>query len=263
MADASEALRWITEGQQTHLSKADLDSGESTGGTRTPLSSWGSECELDVSQCLEQTPAFTVRNTFIEVVEDLEKPRQRQRRTRSCPPAPSAIDDGCEMEDRCPGVAVEPTTNRAAGHGVAVEPATGRARNSRPVVLLEPATNWGPNSNRTPDADADGQPLMVLELASAIERDLPSVGSAFHAAGTCKPCAFVHRKGCSTGKACQFCHLCDPSSSRRRKKAWRDFSRACTTAARDSGASWVRWEPATGGWAAVRAAPTTVFVPPR
>merc|ERR1712039_300138 len=40
--------------------------------------------------------------------------------------------------------------------------------------------------------------------------ELPSTGSAGHAAGHCKPCAFVHTKGCENGLACQFCHLCGP-----------------------------------------------------
>lgn len=47
---------------------------------------------------------------------------------------------------------------------------------------------------------------------------MPTVGSLTHGSGTCKPCAFVHSKGCSTGVSCQFCHLCSKDERKRRKK---------------------------------------------
>lgn len=46
----------------------------------------------------------------------------------------------------------------------------------------------------------------------------PSVGSAPHHLGLCKPCNFVHRNRCSSGAACKFCHLCGPEECQRRKK---------------------------------------------
>merc|ERR1719296_404119 len=48
--------------------------------------------------------------------------------------------------------------------------------------------------------------------------DLPSVGSATHSKGTCRPCAFLHTKGCENGLACTFCHLCEPGERKRRQK---------------------------------------------
>lgn len=54
--------------------------------------------------------------------------------------------------------------------------------------------------------------------------ELPTVGSAQHHAGQCKPCAFYWKdSGCSNGVQCHFCHLCDEKEKRRRakeKKAW-------------------------------------------
>lgn len=47
---------------------------------------------------------------------------------------------------------------------------------------------------------------------------LPSPGSAGHGTGTCKPCAFLHTKGCANGTNCEFCHLCDPEEKKRRKR---------------------------------------------
>lgn len=64
---------------------------------------------------------------------------------------------------------------------------------------------------------------VVLSLASALPNEatkleeVPTVGSAGHWNGTCKPCAFMVR-GCTSGESCPFCHLCDPSEKKRRKK---------------------------------------------
>jgi len=48
--------------------------------------------------------------------------------------------------------------------------------------------------------------------------ELPSMGSRDHAAGCCRPCAFLHTKGCENGLACKFCHLCGPEIRRRRRQ---------------------------------------------
>lgn len=60
--------------------------------------------------------------------------------------------------------------------------------------------------------------------------ELPSLGSAGHAAGSCKPCAFMHTRGCSSGPACKFCHLCGPEEVKLRRKQkiqqLREISRA-------------------------------------
>merc|ERR1719265_595626 len=64
----------------------------------------------------------------------------------------------------------------------------------------------------------------VLRLADALPEpvlgspELPSIGSAGHRIGTCKPCAFFHSKGCSNGTECIFCHLCSHGEKKRRLK---------------------------------------------
>lgn len=50
------------------------------------------------------------------------------------------------------------------------------------------------------------------------KNELPSVGSAGHAFGTCKPCGFFYAKGCLNGATCSFCHLCDRGEKKRRQK---------------------------------------------
>jgi len=74
---------------------------------------------------------------------------------------------------------------------------------------------------------------VVLELASNLDAphgfgsldvptlgvDMPTIGSAQHYAGECKPCAFFWKpSGCSNGVQCTYCHLCDPSERKRRQK---------------------------------------------
>lgn len=48
---------------------------------------------------------------------------------------------------------------------------------------------------------------------------LPSLGSAGHDIGECRPCAFIHKqRGCSLAAGCPFCHLCGAGEKRRRQK---------------------------------------------
>lgn len=55
---------------------------------------------------------------------------------------------------------------------------------------------------------------------------LLSEGSAEHSLGTCKPCAFVHARGCANGTTCTYCHLCEPGEKKRRMKEKRELLRA-------------------------------------
>jgi len=52
-----------------------------------------------------------------------------------------------------------------------------------------------------------------------------SIGSAGHYDGTCKPCYFVSRSGCTKGKDCRYCHLPHSKSSRRPKPCKRSRER--------------------------------------
>jgi len=61
--------------------------------------------------------------------------------------------------------------------------------------------------------------------------ELPTLGSAGHHMGGCKPCAFAHTKGCENGINCNFCHLCEPGEKKRRQKR-RMMTVACQVEAR-------------------------------
>lgn len=68
-----------------------------------------------------------------------------------------------------------------------------------------------------------GKKVVIAPAPGPISADLSSLGSVGHEQGTCKPCAFLHSKGCTSGKNCQFCHLCDSGEKKRRQKDKRAF----------------------------------------
>jgi hypothetical protein len=53
---------------------------------------------------------------------------------------------------------------------------------------------------------------------STTNMPLPSVGSANHGIGSCSPCGFIHKGGCTIGIECTFCHLCLPGSIELKRK---------------------------------------------
>lgn len=65
---------------------------------------------------------------------------------------------------------------------------------------------------------------LVLRLDEVLKEpelgtpELPTVGSAAHRFGNCKPCAFVHTKGCENGAECPYCHICRPGEKKRRQR---------------------------------------------
>lgn len=98
-------------------------------------------------------------------------------------------------------------------------------------LLEQPVLPPPPRSAVTMAAEArllrKSPTVTEMELGS---QKLPTVGSASHRYGACKPCAFVHTKGCANGVRCPFCHLCAPDERRRRKdekKRQRRDARRC------------------------------------
>lgn len=208
-----------------------VDGCETASGSRTPTSvssDWTDKSPLPATP----SQGLIVRNTFIETVEGSEEGPAR-RRSRSCPHSPVCVDSAYS------------TVSGAAERLLADIPKL----RSTPDFQI-PAT---PEDN-TPflsEAEHDEVPTLTLPLmvgsaclgeacidplARAASREaakppptaeqlcppgMPSIGSVHHALGNCKPCAFVHTKGCSSGKACQFCHLCAYGCAKRRKKAWK------------------------------------------
>jgi len=161
-------------------------------------------------------PLLVVRNTFLEPWEENSTLDGfiRQRRVSSWPPSL-----------RGPALAALPV--RAALRPAQAEPLPGGPEAVKHIVpqrrvlqlaasllALEATADW-----QDPGWGSYVQPI-------GLAPGLPSAGSVSHALGTCKPCAFVHTKGCRSGAGCKFCHLCEDGSRKQRKKLWRENRRA-------------------------------------
>merc|ERR1740130_2318638 len=138
---------------------------------------------------------FAIRNAFIDVqigrsvsLDDFYE----ERRVHSCPIGPPpGLDDCCE-------------------HDTLVE--------AHPVGLMMSAAAalWVPFSQPGPDTP---MPVSIAGAIGAVgSPGGPTVGSAGHLSGTCKPCAFYHTKGCGNGANCSYCHLCPEGEKKRRQK---------------------------------------------
>lgn len=96
------------------------------------------------------------------------------------------------------------------------------------VALAAFAPQWSPPASPAPSPVTAA---IRLDLAQALpEPELgtnenPTVGSALHRFGTCKPCAFLFTKGCVNAAQCPFCHLCDAGEKKRRQKEKKDQRR--------------------------------------
>lgn len=171
-----------------------------------------------------------VRNTFIDAPVDRQSSLEdffEERKVKSCPT--SAIEHLPLKE-----LALLPLKELAPVRAVAFSP---------PTPAIEPSIVY-------PDTDSDLSTADTIEIREANQRSfglagdfgLPQVnagsgkgsviagvqeqpyppptsaGSALHALGQCKPCAFFTTKGCGNGLQCPFCHLCDPGEKKRRRK---------------------------------------------
>mmetsp|Transcript_47643 Transcript_47643/g.87553 ORF Transcript_47643/g.87553 Transcript_47643/m.87553 type:complete len:208 (+) Transcript_47643:56-679(+) len=136
--------------------------------------------------CLPQSylPGWCVKNTFVDF--ELCEPSAR-RRGASAPPRCSSVGS----------VALEELRQR-----VCPTPCT---------------TAMQANAEVSTTASLAPQPqtgsMAVVGLIG-----FPSVGSVGHYTLQCIPCAFIHTKGCTSGAACRFCHLCDKGEKKRRQK---------------------------------------------
>jgi len=72
----------------------------------------------------------------------------------------------------------------------------------------------------------------VLRLSEALPEpelgtpECPTKGSVAHRYNNCKPCAFLHTKGCTNGIECQFCHICEPGEKKKRQREKRQIQRS-------------------------------------
>jgi len=141
-------------------------------------------------------------------------------------------DSECSTTDAS---ASEPTTPTSARID---EP---RAAMMTQDVAAEVSSGYVPGRILQQSAAQCKQASVPLRLEDAVEPTTsgtpacPSVGSAGHWLGLCKPCDFFHRDRCTNAAACKYCHLCGPEEGRRRRKQKQAMVKAA-----------VRWQKAVG-----------------
>jgi hypothetical protein len=180
------------------------------------------------------------KNTFVHFpVQHISLDTSEERRTKSCP------SSGVEMADGERQVHAENTTVQTDYLVSAEETPMGFAQCMEFMMDDGVMTNlqadlYFPGAVMPMDeqfmqmmwvgAEPTQSSRPVLSLAEALPEpelgspDMPSVGSAGHWNGTCKPCAFMAR-GCTSGVDCPFCHLCDMNEKKRRRKDKISFMR--------------------------------------
>lgn len=169
----------------------------------------------------EYPAPFKIRNTFIDT--GIMRPVSleefyEERRIHSCPvDAPRGVSvDEMDMT-MATQVHEAMESMRASAEAAAI------AASQAAVAAMRcwMPSQWPQNVQTVARHEA---PPPTLSLASLLEdpvlgsTQLPTVGSAGHGTGACKPCAFLHTRGCENGANCNFCHLCPPGEKKRRQK---------------------------------------------
>lgn len=155
----------------------------------------------------------------------------------------AAVSERQASENSCVGTLVAsgfrvPLATSVAGTASSVaSPTTGSLRPRHPEAGLR-ISPWSSTLHLPAESNAQ---VMRLDLSEALpdEAELgsaekPTVGSAAHRFGTCKPCAFLYTKGCNNGVGCTFCHLCDAGEKKRRQREKKEQRRDMTRWAVDA-----------------------------
>jgi len=109
-----------------------------------------------------------------------------------------------------------------------------------PSPVMEPPLKPLTIDEGTAGAAASGimPPMPSPWPGSVSPEELPSLGSALHRTGQCKPCAFQNTKGCISGSECHFCHICEPGEKKRRQKEKRAFFSTVRRFQKETSTSW-------------------------
>jgi len=214
-------------------------SRSTSAGSYSSNDQYSSEAEPLTSGLPEyEYPApFIVRNGFIDteevpsmsLIEFFE-----ERRIQSCPLA--AQEQNLQSAASCSSAHELQTPECSPMHhrlyaGTRAVPSFNAVREDS--TLGSPLQSMHDDDEDASNLQLQTEPPRVLVLADALDmpetepiecdvssdsNELPSLGSAGHFSGECKPCAFLYTKGCGNGLQCHFCHLCPPDEKHRRQK---------------------------------------------
>eukprot|EP00929_Paragymnodinium_shiwhaense_P083707 TRINITY_DN44702_c0_g1_i1.p1 TRINITY_DN44702_c0_g1~~TRINITY_DN44702_c0_g1_i1.p1 ORF type:complete len:268 (+),score=38.96 TRINITY_DN44702_c0_g1_i1:71-874(+) len=175
------------------------------------------------------------------VTLQLERPHHAHASFRVCAPSNPGhkvfVDDHDGSSSKSSLDTAESPGNDITPHSVLKAALRGFARSTRQaqqaaeISAAQECSQLGGGSlhsvderrSRGPDLVRRDSEASLPESKSGLA-DLPSVGSAKHAAGTCRPCLHISaRTGCKSGRNCSFCHIAHEKKHRRRPcKAKRD-----------------------------------------
>mmetsp|Transcript_95501 Transcript_95501/g.169575 ORF Transcript_95501/g.169575 Transcript_95501/m.169575 type:complete len:219 (+) Transcript_95501:48-704(+) len=81
-------------------------------------------------------------------------------------------------------------------------------------------SQWQSPASETPFAASNQWSALPAEATNAEPTDLPSLGSALHGTGNCRPCAWMWKaRGCMNAASCDYCHLCPEGELKNRKRS--------------------------------------------
>lgn len=182
----------------------------------------------------EYPSPIVVRNTFLDIKEiqhlgslaDFVVEREIKSLPASCIGLPPGLSGVCSR----PYSAIDelPASVERWGSGLSAAPAYEPALPNVQCATLPPPPPTAPPAQifELTTLMLPPPPLQApqLRIAEALPEtrlgtaEMPTVGSAEHHSGNCKPCAFLFTKGCNSGLSCSFCHLCAPGEKKRRQK---------------------------------------------
>lgn len=166
------------------------------------------------ARATEQTTVTSCSNRSTADTEDLEASEIGESEKVSLVEEPRAslgLGAGAAGMGGDSGGEGSPRVERGGCSGSGLGGAVAQTLQLEAAILPSASPGWLGEANTLKLEDAIAAP----KLGSAA---LPTVGSAFHNLGTCKPCAFAFAGRCQSGVDCKFCHLCGPGEKSRRKK---------------------------------------------
>eukprot|EP00403_Amphidinium_massartii_P011941 CAMPEP_0178422858 /NCGR_PEP_ID=MMETSP0689_2-20121128/27392_1 /TAXON_ID=160604 /ORGANISM="Amphidinium massartii, Strain CS-259" /LENGTH=289 /DNA_ID=CAMNT_0020044439 /DNA_START=58 /DNA_END=927 /DNA_ORIENTATION=- len=230
-ATATDSFGSCFSGSQSPTSSRSPSVEVTAESRRLPLQETSAASSLPRSYL----PSWCVKNTFVDTISvDSDRP-SCQRRSSSAPVTSARHSrTGCsytsleEVRQReCEGQVLGAEAKSTLSAGSLLCSAPRQTLQLQNVILTAPQVMAPPAGQAFCLVSAESFAISMGTAAVAREGRLvltnslaqfPSIGSVGHYSRQCTPCAFIHTKGCSNGKTCRFCHLCDKGEKKRRQK---------------------------------------------